>query len=142
VAAAAHAGGADRVELVDEDDRGRVLARLLEELANARGAEAGEHLDEGGRARGVEVRPRLVGDGLREQRLPGSRRPVEQDPLRNLRAQPLETATVTQEVDDLLKLVLCLLVAGDVIPDHAIGRAALHRRCYCPRPALSLLTTE
>ena len=33
--AAALAGGADGVELVDEDDRGRVLARLLEELADA-----------------------------------------------------------------------------------------------------------
>src|SRR5581483_2194420 len=31
---------ADRVELVDEDDRRRILARLLEELANPRGAKA------------------------------------------------------------------------------------------------------
>ena len=37
---------ADGVELVDEDDRGRVLPRFGEELADARRAEAGEHLDE------------------------------------------------------------------------------------------------
>ena len=43
---AARTGRADGVELVDEDDRGRVLARLFEELADAGGAEAGEHLDE------------------------------------------------------------------------------------------------
>jgi hypothetical protein len=36
----------DGIELVDEDDRGRVLPRFVEELADARRAEAGEHLDE------------------------------------------------------------------------------------------------
>ena len=46
VEAVAGALRADGVELVDEDDRRRVLARLGEELADARGAEAGEHLDE------------------------------------------------------------------------------------------------
>ena len=95
---------ADGVELVDEDDRRRVLARLREELADARGAEAGEHLDERRGARGVEVRARLVRDGLREQRLPGSRRPVEQEPLRHLRAETLEPLRVAEEVDDLHQL--------------------------------------
>ena len=42
---------ADRVELVDEDDRRRVLLRDREQAADARRAEAGEHLDE--RARGL-----------------------------------------------------------------------------------------
>jgi hypothetical protein len=38
----------DRVDLVHEDDAGRVLLGLLEEVANARGADADEHLDEVG----------------------------------------------------------------------------------------------
>src|SRR5581483_5642923 len=88
VEAVAGALRADGVELVDEDDRRRVLARLLEELANARGAEAREHLDERGRARGVEVRAGLVRDRLREQRLAGAGRPVEEQSLRRLRAEP------------------------------------------------------
>src|SRR2546430_11794086 len=41
---------ADRAELVAEDDRGRLLARLLHKLANACRAEAGKHLDERRRA--------------------------------------------------------------------------------------------
>ena len=45
VEAAALAGCADRVELVDEDDRGRVLAGAVEELADAGGAQPREHLD-------------------------------------------------------------------------------------------------
>ena len=57
VQAAAHSLRADRVELVDEDDGRRIVPRLLEELANPCGTQAGEHLDEGGRARRVEVRP-------------------------------------------------------------------------------------
>ena len=37
---------ADGVDLVDEDDAGRVLLALLEEVAHAAGADADEHLDE------------------------------------------------------------------------------------------------
>src|SRR5207249_9873294 len=46
---------ADCVELVDEDDRRSVLARLVEKLADTRGAETGEHLDERTRALRVEL---------------------------------------------------------------------------------------
>ena len=67
------AGGAHRVELVDEDDRGRLLARLAEQPPDARGAEAHEHLDERGRRLGEEGRVRLVGHRLGEQRLAGAR---------------------------------------------------------------------
>src|SRR4029453_16915385 len=46
----APAGGtamaADRVDLVDEDDARRVLLALLEQVADAAGADADEHLDE------------------------------------------------------------------------------------------------
>ena len=116
VEAAAGAGGADRVELVDEDDRGRVLARLFEELADPGGAEAGEHLDEGGGALGVELGAGLLRDGLGEQGLAGAGRPVEQDPLRHACAQLLEALGMAEEVDDLPQLGLRLVDAGDVPP--------------------------
>ena len=37
---------ADRVDLVNEDDAGRILFGLLEQVAHTAGADADEHLDE------------------------------------------------------------------------------------------------
>src|SRR5581483_11106999 len=119
---------ADGVELVDEHDRRRVLPRLGEQLADSRRAEAGEHLDERRRARGVEVRARLVGDRLREQRLAGPRRAVQEQALRYLRAEPLEALRLTQEVDHLHQLRADLLDARDVAPRHARAGAAREMR--------------
>ena len=51
------AGAAERVELVDEDDAGRLRACLLEKIAHARGADADEHLDELGAARSRRTAP-------------------------------------------------------------------------------------
>jgi len=110
------AGGADRVELVDEHDRGRILPRLLEELADASRAEPGEHLDEGRRALRVEARARLAGDRPGEERLPGARRAVEQNPLRHARTELREALRILEEVDDLLHLVSRLLEPGDLVP--------------------------
>ena len=76
VVAAAEAGAAmaaDRVDLVDEDDAGRVLLALLEQVADARGADADEHLDEVRAADREERHVGLAGDGAREQRLAGAR---------------------------------------------------------------------
>ena len=77
VVAAAEPGAAvpaDGVDLVDEDDAGRVRLALLEEVAHPAGADADEHLDEVG-ARHREERPaRLAGHRLGEQRLAGARR--------------------------------------------------------------------
>ena len=117
------AGGADRVELVDEHDRGRILARLLEELADAGRAEPGEHLDEGRGALRVEARARLAGDRLGEERLPGARRPVEQNSLSaRARRASRSASSRLQEVDDLLHLVARLLEPGDLVPrDRRLG---------------------
>ena len=76
VVAAAEAGAAvaaDGVDLVDEDDAGRVLLALLEQVADARGADADEHLDEVRARDGEERHAGLAGDGAREQRLAGAR---------------------------------------------------------------------
>ena len=76
VVAAAEAGAAmaaDGVDLVDEDDAGRVLLALLEQVADARGADADEHLDEVGAADREERHVGFARDRAREQRLAGSR---------------------------------------------------------------------
>ena len=133
VEAAAEPGRPDRVELVDEDDRRRVLARLVEELADPRGTEAGEHLDEGRGALRVEVRAGRARDGLREERLPGAGRAVEQDSSRNPRPQALEALSVLEELDDLLELRLRLVEPGHVGPGHLDLRPTHDRRRLRPR---------
>ena len=89
VVAAAEAGAAmaaDRVDLVDEDDAGRVLLGLLEHVAHARGADADEHLDEIGAGDGEERHVGFARDRARDQRLAGAGRADQQDAARNLTA--------------------------------------------------------
>src|ERR1700680_1841058 len=67
VVTAAQAGAAvaaDGVDLVDEHDAGGVLLGLVEEVADAAGADADEHLHELGAADAEEGHPGLAGDGL------------------------------------------------------------------------------
>ena len=85
--------------------QGRVLLGLLEEVAHARGADADEHLDEVGAGDREERHAGLAGDGAREQRLAGARRAVEQDALRDARAERLELLRVLEELLDLVQLL-------------------------------------
>src|SRR5207244_7233782 len=64
----------DGVDLVDEDDAGARLLRLLEQVADARGADTDEHLDEVGSGDREEGDARLTGGRACEQRLTGSGR--------------------------------------------------------------------
>ena len=125
VVAAAEAGAAvaaDGVDLVDEDDAGRVLLGLLEHVAHAAGADADEHLDEVGARDGEERHVRLAGDGAREQRLAGAGRTDQQHAARNASAEPLEFAGVAQKFDDLLQVELGLVDARDVLESDAAVR--------------------
>ena len=133
VVPAAEAGAtmaADGVDLVHEDDARRRLLRLLEQVAHARRADADEHLDEVGAGDGEERHARLAGDRAREQRLAGARRPVEQDALRDARAERLELLRILEELLDLLELFDGLIDAGDVLEAglRRVGRHALRAR--------------
>ena len=75
------AGAAQRVEFVDENDRRRLLARLHEEVAHPRRADADEHLDEFRPVDREERHAGFAGDRAREQRLAGARRPDQQHAL-------------------------------------------------------------
>ena len=117
VVAAAEAGAAvaaDGVDLVDEDDGGRVGLGLLEQVADAAGADADEHLDEVRAGDRVERHARLAGDGTGEQRLAGAGRAVQQHALGDLGADGLELGRVLEELLDLLQLLDRLVGPGDV----------------------------
>ena len=117
VVTAAHAGAAvaaDGVDLVHEDDAGRVLFGLLEEVADAAGADADEHLDEVRAGDREEGHAGLAGDGAGEQRLTGAGRAVEQDALGDAGAERLEFLRVLEEFLDLLQLLHRLVDPGDV----------------------------
>src|SRR5918998_351580 len=139
---------ADGVDLVHEDDAGAVLLGLLEQVAHARGADADEHLDEVRAGDREERHARLAGDGAREQRLAGARRPVEQHALRDAGAERLELLRVLQELLDLVELLGGLVHAGHVaerdlrrVDRHALG-ARLAERHDLRAAALHLVHQE
>ena len=113
-------------------------ARVLEQAAHARGADAGVHLDEVGAAGEDERHARLTRDRAREQRLAGSGRADEQHALRDPSADRGEALGLPQEVDDLLDLVLRLVDAGDVLEgdDRAVALGDLARPGVWMRPAV------
>ena len=109
---------AQRVELVDENDAGRGLARLLEQVAHPRGADADKHLDELGAGNGKERHAGLAGDRFRQQRLAGSRRSDQQNPLWHPRAEPAIRLRIAQKGDQLLQFEFRFIDAGNVLERH------------------------
>ncbi len=136
------------VDLVHEDDAGRVLLGLLEQIAHARGAHADEHLHEVRPRDREERHARLAGDRACEQRLAGTGRPVEQNPRGNARAERLEALWILQELLDLVQLLHGLIHAGDIAEGDLgrIGGEALGARLaeghHLRAPALHLVHEE
>ena len=121
-AVAGAAGAAHGVQLVDEQDAGRVAPALLEEVAHAAGADADEHLDEVGAGHVEEGDVRLARDGLGQQGLPRARHADEEHALGDLGAEAGELLRALEELDDLLQLVLGLVLAGHVGEGDALAR--------------------
>ena len=124
VMGAAEAGAAlaaDRVDLVHEHDARAVALGLVEQVTDAAGADAHEHLDELGARDAEEGHAGLAGDGARHQRLAGSRRTHEQHAARDARAERVELLGVLEELHDLLELHLGLVDACHVRErDHGL----------------------
>ncbi len=120
------------IDLIDEDDAGRVLLRLLEHVAHARSAHAHEHLDEIRARNGEEGNVGFARDCARQQRLAGSGRPHQQHAARNASAQPLEFSGIAQELDNLLQILLRL-----IDPSHVLERDAAVRFGQKFGPALA-----
>src|SRR5271169_1331961 len=136
------ASTAERVELVDEDDRRRVLASLLEQVAHPCGANADKHLDELRPGDRKERYSGLAGDGTGEQCLAGPRWADEQHALGRPAAEAPVSLGVLQEVDNLDQLLLGLVDTSDVgkgdlgrLLDIDLG-AALADRHQPAEPAL------
>ena len=106
---------ADRVDLVHEDDAGRVLLALLEEVAHARGAHAHEHLDEVRAGDREERHVGLARDGLGQQGLAGAGRAHQEHALGDLAPELLELGRILEELDDLAQLFLGLVHARHVL---------------------------
>src|ERR1700728_3000758 len=102
------------VDLVHENDAGRVLLGLLEQVAHTRGADTDEHLNEIGARDREERHARLARDGAREQRLARARRPIQQHPGGYARTERLKLLWVLQELLDLVQLLDGLVDPGDV----------------------------
>src|SRR3981081_1754312 len=124
----------DRVDLCAED-AGAVLAlpRAGEQLTDPLRSDTDVHLDELGTRNAEERYACLPGKRLRDQRLPRSRRPVEQNAARNPRAESREPLRIVQELDHLSHLFDRLVAAGNVSDPHAArvtvdGRAPAARR--------------
>ena len=112
------ARAADRIQLVDEDDRRRVLACLLEQIPHARRTHADDHFDELRRAHRKERHARFARDGARQQGLARAGRADQQHALWSGSAQPRVLLRVLEEVDDLHELVLRFVDAGDIVEGH------------------------
>src|SRR5207253_534333 len=125
---ARRARAADRIELVDEDDRRRSLLGLREQIAHARGAHSDDRLDELRRRHREERYVRLAGDGAREQRLAGAGRAGEQHAVWNPRTETAVLFRLAQEVDDLAQLLLRLVDPGDIGKRHTVARRLIETR--------------
>jgi len=104
----------DGVDLVDEHDARGVLLRLVEQVADAAGADADEHLDELRTADAEERNTGLARDGFAQQRLAGSRRSNQQHALGDARSHRGELVRVLEELDNLVELLFGLVDAGHV----------------------------
>ena len=116
------ARAADRVELVDEDDRGRASLACLKRSRTREAPTptiASTNSDAEIEKNGTLGLP---GDRAGEQRLAGAGLAGEQHAARDAAAEPAVAVGVAQEVDDLGELGLGLLDAGDVLEGHRRGR--------------------
>ena len=104
----------DGINLVNEYDAGRFLARLLEQVAHLGRAHADEHLDKLRAGDREERYMRLTRDRLGKQRFTGTRRADEQRALGQLGTDRRILSRVVEEVYNLPQGLLRLVLSGDV----------------------------
>ena len=117
VVAAAKAGSSSsrhRIDLIDEDDAGGVLLRLVKHVADTGGADTDEHLHEVRAGDRVERHAGFAGHRLGKQGLAGAGASLEQHALGDSCANARIPRGILQEVDDLLQVLLLLVEARDI----------------------------
>src|SRR5580765_4998711 len=105
---------ADRVDFVDKNDAGRGFLSLLEHVADARGADADEHLHEIRAADGEERYVSFTRDGASKQGFASAGWADHQYALGNAATEFLKFFRVTQELDQFLHFILGFLHARNV----------------------------
>jgi hypothetical protein len=105
---------AEGVELVDEDDAGGLIPRLIEQIPDPGGAHADEELDKLGPAHRKERHPGLAGDGPGDQGLARPRWADQQHALGHLAADLQIALRPGEIIDDLLQFLLGLIGPGDI----------------------------
>ena len=105
---------ADRIDLIDEDDRGSIFLSLLEEVTNTRCADADEHLNEIRARDREEINARLARNCARKQSFTGTRRAHQQHALRDTRADLIVLFVIFKKIYNFLKLSLFLVCARNV----------------------------
>src|SRR5438552_3073400 len=103
------------VDLIDEDDAGRIFLALLKQVAHAARTYADKHLDKIRAGNRKEGNISFARDRSRQQRLARTRRSDQQHALRHSPAQLLELLRILQELDNLLQLFLGLVRACDIL---------------------------
>src|ERR1700728_349758 len=111
---------AHSVDFINEDDARGIFLALLEQVAHAAGAYAHKHFYEIRSGDREERHAGLARDGPRQQSLAGAGRADKQHALGNTPAQLLKFLRLTQELDNLLQLLLGLLDARDILARHLL----------------------
>ena len=109
---------ADGIDLIDENDAGRLGLGLTEQIPHPTGTHPHEHLHEFGGGHREEGHSGLASDGLGEQGLAGTWRTHQQHTLGNLGADRGEPLRRAQEGDHLLELLLGLGDPGHILETH------------------------
>ena len=109
----------DRVQFIEEDDARRDLLRLLEDHADRLLALPDPLRHDLGSLDGNEVRLRFRRDRLRQERLAGARRAIEEDAARRADPHAFERIRVLEgHLDGFAEFHLHFLEATDVGPAH------------------------
>ena len=107
-------GFADGIDLINEDNTGRHLAGLLEEVTHTGGSHTYKHLYKVRTADREKGHSGLSGDSLGQQSLSGARRAYQQRALGQLGANLRVLLRIVEEIDDLLQTLLCLVLTSHI----------------------------
>src|SRR5690554_2988712 len=134
---------AHRIDLVDEDDAGRMLLGLLEHVAHPAGADTDEHFYKIGAGDSEERHLGLAGNRLGQQCLTGTGLTDHQYAARDMPTQTLELARVAQEFNQFADFFLGLVATGDISKgglDLIFGQHARLALAEAHRPAAATAT--
>ncbi|VFT73405.1 Uncharacterised protein [Klebsiella aerogenes] len=105
---------ADGVDFIDEDDARRCFLSLLEHVTHTRCTDTDEHFDEIRTGNCEERHFCFASDRFRQQRFTSTRRADHQDAFRDLTAQFLEAARLTQVFHQLTDFLFRFVTPGNV----------------------------